>query len=145
MYRLGGGSAADHSVVRPGVVRPGVAAGSHFPGKPRPPGYRDPASMVRPGHCPYYSDLFGLFSSVTLAAHVLKAGNTIPFRSTSWYSNSLPTFSDAIALVRQRLWFPWVSFPMSPSPPDMVIIPRLLQSRLVDTACYAASMCKVEV
>ena len=50
--------------------------------------------------------LFGLFSSVTLAAHVLKAGNTILFRSTYWYSKSLPTFSDAIALVRQRLWFP---------------------------------------
>ena len=82
--------------------------------------------------------LFGLFSWVTLAAHVLKAGNTILFRSTSWYSKSLPTFSDAIALVRQRLWFPWDSFPMSPSPPDMVIIPRLLLSRLVNTACYAA-------
>ena len=82
--------------------------------------------------------LFALFSWVTLAAHVLKAGDTIPFRAAAWYPKPLPTFSDAIALVRQRLWYPSDSFPMSPSPPDMVKIPRILLSRLVDTACYAA-------
>ena len=81
--------------------------------------------------------LFGLFSWVTLAAQVLKAGNTIPFRAAAWYPKPLPTFSDAIALVRQRLWYPSDSFPMSPSPQHMVKIPRVLLSRLVDTACYA--------
>ena len=68
--------------------------------------------------------LFGLFSWVTLAAHVLKAGNTIPFRATAWYPKPLPTFSDAIALVRQRLWYPSDNFPMSPSPPDMLKVPH---------------------
>ena len=48
--------------------------------------------------------LFGLFSWVTLAAHVLGTGKTIPLRATAWYSKPLPTFSDAIALVRQCLW-----------------------------------------
>ena len=82
--------------------------------------------------------LFGLFSWVTLAAHVLKAGNTIPFRATAWYPKTLPTFSDAIALVRQRLWYPSDNFSMSPAPPDMVTIPRILLSRLLDTGCRAA-------
>jgi hypothetical protein len=82
--------------------------------------------------------LFGLFSWVTLTAHVLGAGDTIPLRATAWYSKPLPTFSDAIALVRQRLWYHSHSFYMSLPPPDMVKIPRTFLSRLVDTACYAA-------
>ena len=82
--------------------------------------------------------LFGLFSWVTLAAHVLGTGKTIPLRATAWYSKPLPTFSDAIALVRQCLWQHSGSFSMSLPPPDMVKIPHALLSRLVDTACYAA-------
>ena len=82
--------------------------------------------------------LLGLFSWVTLAAHVLAAGETIPLRAAAWYAKPLPTFSDAIALVRQRLWSHSESFCMSFPPPDMVKIPRTFLSRLVDTACYAA-------
>lgn len=82
--------------------------------------------------------LFGLFSWVTLAAQVLQAGGTVPLRAAAWYSKPLPTFSDAIALVRQHLWQHWDSFCMSPFPADLVKIPRTLLARLVDTACYAA-------
>lgn len=82
--------------------------------------------------------LFGLFSWVTLAAHVLGAGEVVPLRAAAWYSKPLPTFSDAIALVRQRLWSHSESFCMSLPPADMVKIPRTLLSRLVHTACYAA-------
>lgn len=82
--------------------------------------------------------LFGLFSWVTLAAQVLRAGETVPFRTAAWYSKPLPTFSDAIALVRQNLWQHSENFCVSPSAADMVKIPRALLSRLVDTACYAA-------
>ncbi len=41
--------------------------------------------------------LFGLFSWVTLAAHTLGRGQTVPVRSAAWYPKTLPTFSDAIA------------------------------------------------
>ena len=49
--------------------------------------------------------LFGLFSWVTLAAHALGRGQAVPVRSAAWYHKALPTFSDAIALVRHHLWF----------------------------------------
>jgi hypothetical protein len=82
--------------------------------------------------------LFGLFSWITLAAHLLGDGETIPAPKTAWYDKPLPTFSDAIALVRQHLWPASESFCMSPQQPDLVKIPRSLLTRLVDTACYAA-------
>ena len=82
--------------------------------------------------------LFGLFSWVTLAAQVLQAGETVPLRAAAWYSKPLPTFSNAIALVRQHLWQHSDNFCISPSPADLVKIPRTLLARLVDTACYAA-------
>ena len=82
--------------------------------------------------------LLGLFSWVALVAHQLGNGGTIPVRTAAWYDKSRPTFSDAIALVRQRLWCHAESFCMSPQPPDMVEIPGPLLSRLIETACYAA-------
>ena len=75
---------------------------------------------------------------MTLVAQVLQAEETVRPRTAAWYSKPLPTFSDAIALVRQHLWQHSDSFCMSPSPPDLVKIPRTLLARLVDTACYAA-------
>jgi hypothetical protein len=82
--------------------------------------------------------LFGLFSWVTLAAHLLQGATPIPIRHAAWYHKALPTFCDAIALVRQQLW-PWSeAFSLSPSDPDMVKIPRSLLTRLVDTLSYAA-------
>jgi hypothetical protein len=82
--------------------------------------------------------LFGLFSWVTLAAHLLQGSTPIPIRHAAWCHKVLPTFSDAIALVRQHLW-PWSeAFSLSPSDLDMVKIPRSLLTRLVDTLSYAA-------
>ena len=43
--------------------------------------------------------LFGLFSWVTLAAHLLAGNQGFPLRSAAWYAKRLPT----IALVR-HLW-----------------------------------------
>ena len=48
--------------------------------------------------------LFALFSWVTLAAHLLAGNQGFPLRSAAWYAKRLPTFSDAIALVRHQLW-----------------------------------------
>ncbi len=49
--------------------------------------------------------LLGLFSLVTLLAqrHV-RRGRRLPMRHAAWYVKSRPTFSDALAVVRQHLW-----------------------------------------
>jgi hypothetical protein len=48
--------------------------------------------------------LLGLFSLVTLLAHTHAQKGKIPVRQAAWYCKPLPTFSDALALVRQELW-----------------------------------------
>jgi hypothetical protein len=82
--------------------------------------------------------LLGLFSWVTLAAHLLQTEHPLPVRQAAWYTKPLPTFSDAIAGVRSHLWPHSHTFCMSPPEPEMVKMPRSLLDRLVDTLCYAA-------
>jgi len=48
--------------------------------------------------------LMGLFSIVTLWADKLQLQQGIKAQSSAWYAKKHPTFSDAIALVRQQLW-----------------------------------------
>jgi hypothetical protein len=48
--------------------------------------------------------LLGLFSLVTLLAHTHARRGKLPVRQAAWYTKPLPTFSDALALVRQNLW-----------------------------------------
>ncbi len=80
--------------------------------------------------------LLGLFSLVTVLAHHLQTHFSWQVRQTIWYSKSLPTFSDALALVRRFLWAS--TFSMSPEATDIVKIPRALFERLRDIAVYAA-------
>jgi hypothetical protein len=82
--------------------------------------------------------LLGLFSWITLAAHVLQDQFSFPIRKAAWYSKVLPTFSDTIALVRSYLWPRSHIFRLSSVEPDIVKMPRSLALRLVDTLCYAA-------
>ena len=81
--------------------------------------------------------LLGLFSWITLAAHLLVESAQLPIRQAAWYVKKRPTFSDALSAVRQQLWFPATVFSMSASEPDIVKIPRSLFDRLVDTVCYS--------
>jgi hypothetical protein len=81
--------------------------------------------------------LLGLFSFVTLLAHSLFTRQPCTIRSSAWYSKTLPTFSDALALVRHRLWT-YFTFQMSADEPDMVKVPRVLLERFNDLLCYAA-------
>ena len=69
--------------------------------------------------------LLGLFSWVTLLAHALYTAHpyTAP-RQAIWYPKTLPTFSDALALVRQHLWTAYPTFPISKETPDMLKIPK---------------------
>ena len=81
--------------------------------------------------------LLGLFSLVTLLAHHMQPQPQIPVRQSAWYLKPLPTFVDALALVRQSLW-PCTLFHTSQQQTDMVKVPRALLECWVDTLCYAA-------
>jgi len=80
--------------------------------------------------------LLGLFSIVTLLAHRLARRGTLPVRQSAWYAKAQPTFSDAIALVRQRIWRR-TNFFTSLSDRHMTKIPRALFAGLMQAACYA--------
>jgi hypothetical protein len=83
--------------------------------------------------------LLGLFSLVTLWAGEL-IGDTAAAphpRVAAWYAKPLPTFSDAIAAVRQALWCP-VELSISRPGQATIEIPLALLQRLVDTVAYAA-------
>jgi DDE superfamily endonuclease len=81
--------------------------------------------------------LLGLFSLVTLLAGQLAQEPALPIRQAVWYRKSLPTFVDAIAIVRRHLWTS-THFYVSPMNADMVEIPSTLLNRLTETLCYAA-------
>ena len=81
--------------------------------------------------------LLSLYSIVTLTAHLLIDKGATRVRSTAWYRKTRPTFSDALALVRQQLW-DHLLFSMSQQETDMIKIPRELFERLIDAVCYAA-------
>jgi hypothetical protein len=81
--------------------------------------------------------LLGLFSLVTLFAHQLLQGQSLPARQAAWYTKTHPTFSDTLALVRQHLWPVTLSY-LSPAKPDLVEIPRALFERLTQTLAFAA-------
>jgi len=81
--------------------------------------------------------LLGLFSLVTLLADRSVTRCRLPIRQTAWYSKSLPTFSDALAVVRHQLW-QTLAFHTSPSNTDMEKVPRSLLNRFTEALCYAA-------
>lgn len=80
--------------------------------------------------------LLGLFSWVTLLAHHSQTDGKLPVRQTTWYRKTTPTFSDAIALVRSRIWHHW-GFCMSPADPDRQKKHPDLLKRLFEALCYS--------
>ncbi len=83
--------------------------------------------------------LMGLFSVVTLLAHehLTAAPPGDALHPTAWYAKTTLTFSDALALVRRRLWT-HSAFPTSPYTPGLVKVPQALLDHLTDLLCYAA-------
>lgn len=83
--------------------------------------------------------LLGLFSWVTLLADALyRSRPPAAPRQAAWYTKPLPTFSDALAMVRQYLWSAYPTFRTSRQPPDMCLIPKPLFDTLISTLAYAA-------
>jgi hypothetical protein len=83
--------------------------------------------------------LLGLFSLITLWADVASDGHGPSVRTAGWYRKSLPTFSDALATVRQRLWSVGNSRrSRSDGDGDVPNTSAPLLNTLIDIACYAA-------
>jgi hypothetical protein len=81
--------------------------------------------------------LLALFSLVTLWAGELVTCTGHQPRRASWYAKPNLTFSDALAVVRSRLWTA-EGFAMSDPDEELVKVPRALIERLTDTLCNAA-------
>lgn len=82
--------------------------------------------------------VLALFSIVTLLAHHRDSrGPELCVRQAAWYVKRLPTFADALAAVRRRLWRE-IGFRTSSSETDSVKVDRTLLERLTETLCYAA-------
>lgn len=80
--------------------------------------------------------LMGLFSWVTLLANQSQVDDRLPVRQAAWYIKATPSFSDAIALVRRRIWTHW-GFCMSGVRTDMQKSPPDLLKRLFEAVCYS--------
>jgi hypothetical protein len=66
--------------------------------------------------------LLGLFSMITLLANLHARRQKLPVQQTAWYPKKLPTFSDALALVKETLfvqhYFPTSLFPTNSRKPQ---------------------------
>jgi hypothetical protein len=83
--------------------------------------------------------LLGLFSWITLVAHAFHvSGQPVAVRQSAWYAKPLPTFSDALALVRHQLWASLSTFQTSGENPDLIKVSHPFFVSLVETLCYAA-------
>ena len=81
--------------------------------------------------------LLALFSIVTIVAHQQQKQHPFELPQAAWYQKTLPTFADALALVRQQLW-QMQTFQMSSADVDTIKIPRALFNTWSDLLCYAA-------
>jgi len=81
--------------------------------------------------------LLALLSIVTVVAHQQLLQHPFELPKAAWYRKALPTFADALALVRQQLW-QMQTFQMSSADVDTVKVPRALFNTLSDLLCYAA-------
>jgi hypothetical protein len=78
-----------------------------------------------------------LFSIVVMLANQLQTQHPFNLTNTAWYRKSLPTFADALALVRQQLW-QFRLFQLSNAETDTVNVPRAFFNCWSDLLCYAA-------
>jgi hypothetical protein len=81
--------------------------------------------------------LLALFSIVVLWAHQLQFQIEFSLPQSAWYNKALPTFVDALALIRQRLWQSRL-FQSSSSTTDMVKIPKACLDCWFSLLCHAA-------
>lgn len=81
--------------------------------------------------------LLGRFSLVTLLAHPHLIEQSSPIRQAAWYRKKLPTFADALALVRREIWR-HEGFCISGAEADTIKVPRAFLEHLTETLCSVA-------
>ena len=81
--------------------------------------------------------LLALFSITTLLADQLHRQQELYVGRAAWYAKPLPTFSDAIAGVRRKMWHPRY-YSVSGCQTETFNIPRPLFDALIETLAYAA-------
>lgn len=81
--------------------------------------------------------LLGLFSLITVFAHHSTLRGKLSVRQAAWYKKTLPTFADALASVRQRLWSNF-TFQTAYATKDRAKVSTALLNRFTDALCYAA-------
>jgi hypothetical protein len=79
--------------------------------------------------------LLGLFSLVTLLANNHAKRNKFPVRQAAWYTKPLPTFSDALAIVRHELW-QHLYFQPSHFQGEVRNVPAIALECLRNAVCY---------
>ena len=79
--------------------------------------------------------LLGLYSVVALYVHQNAERLALPPRRAAWYPKPAATFADAIARLRQHLWFERIV--ISAGSADMTqSLPPATQS-IIEASCYA--------
>lgn len=81
--------------------------------------------------------LLGLFSLVTLWANEISAEMAIRPRAAGWYAKAEPTFSDALAAVRFRLWSE-TTFSLSTLGGESAKLLGAGLNRLIQAVCFPA-------
>ena len=82
-----------------------------------------------------------LFSIVIVLANQMPAPHPFNLPNTAWKHKSFPTFTDALALVRQQLW-QFRLFQLFNQKTDTVILPPTFFKCWFDLLCYAVSSLK---
>ena len=78
--------------------------------------------------------LLGLYSAVALYVHQNAERLALSPRCAAWYPKPAPTFADALARLRQHLWFEWIVISgqgIDTTKP----LPSAIQ-RILEAACY---------
>ena len=88
--------------------------------------------MVRPRRVPL---LFGLFSLFALYVHQHADRLALSPRRAAWYPKPAATFADALARLRQPLWFEHVVTSAGKADMTEPVPPEV--RRLIEAACYA--------
>ncbi len=82
--------------------------------------------------------LLGLFSLITLLSDRSARHSRLPVRQSAWYTKQCATFSDALAVVRQRCWRE-LGFSLSDAKVDVLKPSQVLLERITQALCYATA------
>lgn len=80
--------------------------------------------------------LMGLYALIVVLAHGLAKRGQLVTRQASWYTKPLPTFSDALAAVRQVLWRQ-PTFHVSHFNQHIAKLPEAIFNRFAEALCYS--------